>query len=531
MKKRVVIVGAGISGLTAGLYLLRYGYNVKIIEKNRNVGGLVHSFIKDGFYFDTGPRAFGNAGILIPFLDDLGIDLKFVKGLVSTGFCNEVVHHVSKNSIDNYINSLKIIFPESLKDIEIIKKKIKKYSTYAEILNRVPNPFFRNLFRDTRYIFKELIPWLPTFFLVVLKISFYRSSIESTLYKISRNSSLNDMVSQHFFKGTPANFALGYFENYKDYLYPLGGTGELPKVLYNMFIKNGGEVLLGREVHYINPYKKIVRDSSCELLNYEALLWSADLKMLYSKLANRGLRKGIRRKIYYEQRTLKKCRSGESVFSLFVASNLNPEYFSNISNGHFIYTPLTRGLGDLHRDKLDEIKNCFPDVTKEVLFTYLDEYCKYNSYEISIPVLKDSSLAPQGKTGLVISLLFDGELFKLIKKSGWYSDTKKFISRKIIKNLDSSIYPGLDSSIIFTKSSTPLTLLNMFNTNNGAITGWSMEGKTPVADSLLKISKTPYTPIPNIFKAGQWSYSPSGVPVSILTGRIAAWKINLKQKF
>jgi hypothetical protein len=30
------------------------------------------------------------------------------------------------------------------------------------------------------------------------------------------------------------------------------------------------------------------------------------------------------------------------------------------------------------------------------------------------------------------------------------------------------------------------------------------------------------TTIPNVFKSGQWSYSPSGVPIAILTGRIAA---------
>ena len=34
--------------------------------------------------------------------------------------------------------------------------------------------------------------------------------------------------------------------------------------------------------------------------------------------------------------------------------------------------------------------------------------------------------------------------------------------------------------------------------------------------------KSVTTSIPDVFKAGQWTYSPAGVPMSILTGKIAA---------
>jgi len=30
------------------------------------------------------------------------------------------------------------------------------------------------------------------------------------------------------------------------------------------------------------------------------------------------------------------------------------------------------------------------------------------------------------------------------------------------------------------------------------------------------------TPIPGVYQAGQWTYSPSGLPVSLITGKIAA---------
>lgn len=58
--KKVVIVGGGISGLTAGCFSQG---DITIIEKNEKCGGLVNSFVKDGFRFEGGVRALLNSGI------------------------------------------------------------------------------------------------------------------------------------------------------------------------------------------------------------------------------------------------------------------------------------------------------------------------------------------------------------------------------------------------------------------------------------------------------------------------------------
>ena len=39
MGKKVVIIGAGVSGLSAGIYALQAGYSVEIYEKNKIPGG------------------------------------------------------------------------------------------------------------------------------------------------------------------------------------------------------------------------------------------------------------------------------------------------------------------------------------------------------------------------------------------------------------------------------------------------------------------------------------------------------------
>lgn len=57
-KKKILIVGAGISGLTLGYKLSESGHDVVILEKENNVGGLAKSFVYDGFIFDIGPHRF-----------------------------------------------------------------------------------------------------------------------------------------------------------------------------------------------------------------------------------------------------------------------------------------------------------------------------------------------------------------------------------------------------------------------------------------------------------------------------------------
>ena len=83
--KKIVIVGAGMAGLAAAAYLVRENYTVLLLDKNNRVGGLLHTFEQDGFFFDTGPRAFVNSGIIQPMLKDLGIDYEFLENIISIG--------------------------------------------------------------------------------------------------------------------------------------------------------------------------------------------------------------------------------------------------------------------------------------------------------------------------------------------------------------------------------------------------------------------------------------------------------------
>ena len=54
--KKAIIVGAGITGLSAGWKLSSEGYQVTIIEKENHVGGLAYTFRHGDCRLDFGPH-------------------------------------------------------------------------------------------------------------------------------------------------------------------------------------------------------------------------------------------------------------------------------------------------------------------------------------------------------------------------------------------------------------------------------------------------------------------------------------------
>lgn len=77
-KKKVVILGAGITGLTAAYTLSREGFDTAVVERNHFPGGLAASFIHDGHPLDYGPHNFHtHMAWILGFLEnELGADLK-----------------------------------------------------------------------------------------------------------------------------------------------------------------------------------------------------------------------------------------------------------------------------------------------------------------------------------------------------------------------------------------------------------------------------------------------------------------------
>ena len=65
--KSIIVIGAGIGGLSAAIRLAAQGHSVTVLERQAQVGGKLNAIKMDGFSFDTGPSL-----ITMPYvLEDL----------------------------------------------------------------------------------------------------------------------------------------------------------------------------------------------------------------------------------------------------------------------------------------------------------------------------------------------------------------------------------------------------------------------------------------------------------------------------
>jgi all-trans-retinol 13,14-reductase len=520
-----VVVGGGMAGLTCASYLAKEGRKVLLIEKNRECGGLVNSFSRDGFRFEAGIRALENAGIIFPMLKELGITLDVVKSPVSVGVEKEILHIGDIGSLEGYRHLLKRLYPESETDIDRVLQIIRKVMKYMDVLYGIENPNFKDLKNDRAYLFRELLPWLPRFLMTIGKINRMNMPVEPYLDRRIGNPSLRDIITQHFFKNTPVFFALSYFSLYLDYFYPVGGVGRLAAAVEERFLAWGGEIARETVIDRVLAGEHRVIDRKHGSYAYEHLVWAADLKTFYRITDTGGCSPGVVSKFERTKRRLLERRGGDSVFSLYVEVDEPPDSFRQIANGHFFYTPSKQGLGDTHWGELKALIQAPGEMDRNRVLNWLDSYLALNTYEISVPVLRDPALAPAGKTGLIISILTEYDLFKRIAEAGWYREFVTGMEDRILKVLAGSVYPMLKDRVMARFSFTPLSYENRVSSSEGAITGWSFQEPVPAVNKILSANRAVRTPIPSVFQAGQWTYSPAGVPMSILTGKLAARRI------
>ena len=69
---RVVVIGAGFSGLSCACHLAKKGYDVTLIEKNDQAGGRARQYKDQGFTWDMGPSWYWMPDVFDKFFGEFG---------------------------------------------------------------------------------------------------------------------------------------------------------------------------------------------------------------------------------------------------------------------------------------------------------------------------------------------------------------------------------------------------------------------------------------------------------------------------
>ncbi|KAF0225793.1 MAG: phytoene dehydrogenase-like oxidoreductase [Erysipelotrichaceae bacterium] len=519
----VIVVGAGIAGLTASAYLSKEKHRVLLVEKEPECGGLLGAFKLDGHIIDKGARGIIDSGIVFSMMKQLGVDIEFLSNPVKMAVGSKSILLKDESSIDEYGSLLKELYPNEKKDIDEIFFDVKRVMKYMDVLYGIDNPLFMSKPYDMKYLGKVLLPWMGKFIINMNKAMKMFEPVNDYLSKKTQNKALIHIIAQHFFTDTPTFFALSYFTLYLQYHYPKGSTQVIVDKLSELIKQQDGIILTNTQVMSIDSDKKEMMTQDGQVFGYQQMIWTGDTNAFYKVLQTESISNdSVRQKVNEKKALFKVMKGADSILSLVILVNQPLETYREFSGPHCFYTKRLEGLSNVKLSEIQDDQKKF-STDKKVLFDWIKKYIEYNTFEISIPALRDASLSPKGETGLIVSTLFDFDLTKHIADLGFYEEFKQFITEAIIEFFNDEYWLNFKSSITKTLVATPLTIQSRTFSTDGSVTGWSFGNHPfPVEYKFLKVSKAVLTPVASIKQAGQFTFNPAGVPVAILTGKLAA---------
>ncbi|MEM4257112.1 MAG: phytoene desaturase family protein [Candidatus Diapherotrites archaeon] len=300
--KKIVVIGAGVGGLSAAIQLKRAGYEVEIIEKNNEVGGRLNKFEKNGFTFDTGPTLLLMPWVLKEFFKKVNRKIEDYLELVEI----EPIYDVYLGNKNNKITISR--------KIEVLKKSMKKISEEDE----------KNL---TKYLIagKDYYENAKKHFLqknvhkiqdiinldslkALIKIGFSQTYFEH-VKKYFKNDLIKAAFSfQSIYVGAsptkiPAAYSLiQYVEITEGVWCPKGGMNKIREALEKIAKEENINIKKNTEAKKI-----IVKNNKCEgallsngeIITSDIILSNVDLPFTYNKLLEPNISPTQKRKLEY----------------------------------------------------------------------------------------------------------------------------------------------------------------------------------------------------------------------------------------
>ena len=140
----IVIIGSGMGGLICADILSREGYTVCVLEKNKQIGGCLQTYVRDKVIFDSGVHYLGGLGEgqnLYQVFKYLGIIDKLKLQKLEEDVFDKIImenddkEYVFAQGYENFIQHLLKDFPAEEKGLRIYCDKIKEVCSKFPLYN------------------------------------------------------------------------------------------------------------------------------------------------------------------------------------------------------------------------------------------------------------------------------------------------------------------------------------------------------------------------------------------------------------
>ncbi len=479
---KVVIVGAGLGGLSAALRLAGAGREVTIIEREAVPGGRNGLLVDQGYRFDTGPTVLTMPSLIDDALSAVGEKLSDWLELIPLRPLYRAFYH-DGSQLD--------VFPDTQEMEAEIARVISPdealgYRKYVDFVTKLYK-YEMNDFID-RNIDSPLQLLTPNLARLIAIGGFRRLAPKVSQYlKDPRTQKVYSF--QAMYAGVSPQQALAiyaviaYMDSVNGVFFPKGGMHAVPRALAGAAEKHGVKIRYSTTVSSVatkNGRATGVITDTDEYIPADVVVLNPDLPIAYRELLDR------------EPLDIKRLSYSPSCVVMLVGSNKSYEHIAH-HNIHF---------GQSWDGVFDEL------IKKK---TFMSD----PSLLVTVPTYDDPSLAPHGKSSYYV--LFPTP--NLHSAIDWKRERNRYRD-EMVRVLEARGYTGFGEGIEVEHLTTPVEWRAQ-----------GMEAGAPFASAHTFFQTGPFRPrnlargLENVVFTGSGTQPGVGVPMVLISGKLAAERI------
>ncbi len=482
--KSVMVIGAGIGGLTAAIHLARAGLQVTVLEKNARPGGRCNRFSREGHQFDTGPSLFVMPLLYEAEFSALGASMHEQLDLLRVDPTYHLIFDDGSrlaltSDMESMRRQVESIQPGSFRGLQAYLREGERH--YHLALDRLVNrnfPRFSDFFhpRNADLLFR----------LKPLVNHYQNMSAYFDAPRLKLAFTFQDMYMGLSPFEAPATFSLmPYSELAHGVFYPRGGMYRITESLLELARRAGVEFIFDSAVKRIEVNAAHARGvwlADGSRRNADLVLANADLPYVYRHLLPHGRRAG----------GMSRKRFSCSVIS----------FFWGVDRAYEALRPHTLFLADDYRENFESIIRGLSLPVNPSVYLHA-------------PARLDPSMAPPGQETL-IAVVPVGHLSENGEQD--WDSLRNEARRHVFRRLRTIGIGDLEAHIKFEAAFTPRTWANRFNLMKGSTHGLS---HTLTQMGYLRPSNR-HPRYKNLYFVGASTHPGTGMPTAMVSGRLVA---------
>ena len=490
-EKSIIIIGGGLTGLSAGCYGRMNGYRTSIFEMHSIAGGVCTAWKRKDYTIDgavnwvVGTRP----GVeFYPFWEELGAAPDWTIYNHDLYMVNE-----SRDGEAFYVycdadRFEKYLLEISAEDETVIKELTGAIRKVSKISMPVENP-------QENYGILDMVKLLK----MITQVGFFKKWGSLSIGDFAarfKNPFLREMISQSFGPENPMMmllFVLG-LQHSKSAGYIIGGALALVGSIEKRYLALGGEI------QYNSRVVKILVENDRAI--------------------------GIRLADGSEHRAdwvISAADGRATIFDMLGGAYLDEKVTSKYDNPNLFKPLVYIGLGVARQfeDLPASIGGLSYPLRKPLLIAgEKKDTINVRSYSF------DPTMAPQGKTILVVQFESNYDYWhKLRQDLKLYRAEKEAIAEAVVAGLEER-FPGISAQVEMSDVATPITWERYTGNWRGAYEGWMLDSDFSIMSTMRKTLPG----LENFYMAGQWVNPGGGIPTAVMSGNHTIQMICRKDK-